>query len=138
MIKMFLGEYRPNITEGGRLALPKKIREQVRGEGLILSRGFEKCLFGYDREDWTAEAEKQVALPISDPSVRTLKRYMFSGAAEVEFDDQGRVVLPQSLKEYAQIGSEVVVIGAGDHFEIWNQANWQEHLKSIESNFGGK
>lgn len=135
MIKMFLGEYRPNLTEGGRLSLPKKIREQVRGEGLILSRGFEKCLFGYDREDWTKEAEKQVNLPISDLQVRTLKRYMFSGAAEVEFDDQGRIVLPQSLKEYAQIVDETVVIGAGDHFEIWNQINWQEHLKSIEKNF---
>lgn len=123
------------MTDGGRLALPKKIREQVRGEGLILSRGFEKCLFGYDREDWVKEAEKQVNLPISDPQVRTLKRYMFSGAAEVDFDEQGRIVLPPSLKEYAQIVDDTVVIGAGDHFEIWNQANWEEHLKSIEKNF---
>lgn len=117
------------------MALPKKIREQIRGEGLVLSRGFEKCLFGYDREDWLMEAEKQVSLPISDPKVRTLKRYMFSGAAEVEFDEQGRIVLPPSLKEYAGIIGDVTVLGAGDHFEIWNSGNWQEHFKSIEQNF---
>lgn len=131
-MKMFLGEYQPNITEGARIALPKRIRDQIEGKSVILSRGFERCIFGYDKEDWLREAEKQVNLPISDVAVRTLKRYMFSGAADVEFDTQGRIVIPQSLKEYATIGKEIVVIGAGDHFEIWQSGNWQEHLGLIE------
>lgn len=133
---MFLGEYRPNVTEGARLALPKKLREQIRGDEVILAKGFEECLFGYDKEDWTAEAEKQVALPISDPQVRRLKRYMFSGAAEVEVDGQGRLVIPSALKEYAGLRQAVVVIGAGDHFEIWDGEKWQAHLLELEKSIG--
>ncbi|MCL5004176.1 MAG: division/cell wall cluster transcriptional repressor MraZ [Patescibacteria group bacterium] len=136
-MKMFLGEYQPNLTEGARLALPKKLRDQIRGDSVILSKGFEKCIFGYDKEDWLKEAEKQVELPISDPKVRTLKRYMFSGAADVELDSQGRLVIPASLKEYASVENGVTVIGAGDHFEIWNDGNWKEHLKSLETSLAG-
>ena len=134
-MKMFLGEYQPNLTEGARVALPKKLRDQIGGNSIILSRGFERCIFGYDRDDWLKEAEKQVSLPISDSKVRTLKRYMFSGAADVELDSQGRFVIPQSLKEYAQIEGEMIVIGAGDHFEIWNSAVWGKHLETIEKTF---
>lgn len=130
---MFLGEYQPNLTTGGRLALPKKLREQISGQSVILARGFERCIFGYDKEDWTAEAEKQVGLSIAEVKVRTLKRYMFSGAADVELDRQGRLVVPAPLKEYAHLkDNETVVIGAGDHFEIWNKTDWQTHLESIE------
>lgn len=131
-MKMYLGEYTPNVTEGARIALPKKLRDQIDGNSLILSRGFENCIFGYDKEDWVKEAGKQVDLPISDQKVRTLKRYMFSGASDVELDSQGRLVIPASLKEYAGIGEDIVVIGAGDHFEIWNCEIWKQHLKLIE------
>lgn len=128
---MFLGEYQPNITEGSRLALPKKLREQVRGDELILSRGFEKCIFVYDKEDWVAEANKQVENPISDSKTRDLKRYMYAGAVESTIDTQGRVVLPNSLKEYADIDKKTAVIGAGDHIEIWDLSNWKERLEKI-------
>lgn len=131
-MRMFLGEYQPNLTEGGRLALPKKLRDQIVGNSVILSRGFERCIFGYDKDDWLREAEKQVSLPISDPQVRTLKRYMFSGASDVELDSQGRLVIPQVLKGYAQIEGEMLVVGAGDHFEIWDLTNWKEHFETIE------
>lgn len=137
MMKMFLGEYQPNLTEGARLALPKKLRDQIRGDSIILSRGFERCIFGYDREDWLREAEKQVDSPISEAKVRTLKRFMFATAADVELDQQGRFVIPVSLKEYAQINGEMTVIGAGDHFEIWNSHNWREHLERIEQSLAG-
>lgn len=134
---MFLGEYQPNLTEGARVALPKKLRDQINSASVILSRGFERCIFGYDKEEWLKEAEKQVSLPISDSKVRTLKRYMFSTASDVELDAQGRFVIPQSLKEYAQIEGEMVVIGAGDHFEIWNNENWYKHLEVIEKELTG-
>ncbi|MFZ2663889.1 MAG: division/cell wall cluster transcriptional repressor MraZ [Patescibacteria group bacterium] len=130
-MRMFLGEYQPNITEGSRLALPKKLREQVRGDELILSRGFEKCIFVYDKEDWVAEANKQVENPISDSKTRDLKRYMYAGAVESTIDTQGRVVLPNSLKEYADIDKKTAVIGAGDHIEIWDLSNWKERLEKI-------
>ena len=130
-MRMFLGEYQPNITEGSRIALPKKLREQVRGDDLILSRGFEKCIFIYDKEDWVVEANKQVENPISDSKTRDLKRYMYAGAVESTIDTQGRVVLPNSLKEYAEIDKKTAVIGAGDHIEIWDLGNWKERLEKI-------
>jgi len=135
---MFLGEYKPNVTEGARVALPKKLRDQIDGNSVILSRGFEKCLFGYDRRDWLKEAEKQVNLPISDPKVRTLKRYMFSGAVDVELDTQGRLVIPAPLKDYAGLSGEVVVVGAGDHFEIWDFDAWEKNLSEIEKSLSTK
>lgn len=128
---MFLGEYQPNITEGNRIALPKKLREQITGSQVILSKGFEKCIFLYDSKDWVSEWQKQVENPITDYKTRELKRYIFSAAVEVELDEQGRFVIPQSLKKYAGIDLEVVVIGAGDHVEIWDKSEWQSHLEKI-------
>ena len=133
-MKMFLGEYQPNITEGSRIALPKKLREQIKGEEIILSKGFEKCIFVYDKEDWTVEAQKQIENPITDSRTRELKRYMYSGASETTIDSQGRIVIPNNLKEYAQIDKKTVVIGAGDHVEIWDAVNWSEHSEKISQN----
>lgn len=131
-MRLFLGEYQPNVTNGSRLALPKSLRNQIPGESVILSKGFEKCIFGYAREDWEIEAFKQVESPISNASARKLKRYMFSGASEVSLDVQGRFVVPSNLKAYAGIDKNVVVIGAGDHFEIWDSGGWKNHLTEVE------
>jgi MraZ protein len=135
-MKMFLGEYQPNITEGNRIALPKKLREQVVGEQLILAKGFEKCVFVYDREDWAQEWQKQVDNPITDLKTRELKRYVFSGAVDAEIDEQGRFVVPQSLRTYAGLDREIMVIGAGDHIELWDKAGWSEHLEKISEEVG--
>lgn len=132
-MRMFLGEYQPNITEGSRIALPKKLRDQIRGEELILSKGFERCVFIYDREDWVAETQKQVENPITDSKTRDIKRYLFSSAAEATIDDQGRIVLPATLKDYAGINKKTVVIGAGDHVEIWDPVNWKEYSEKISA-----
>ena len=130
-MKMFLGEYQPNITEGSRLALPKKLRDQIAGDEVILSRGFEKCIFIYAKEDWVSEASKQIENPITDSKTRDIKRYMYSSAAESAIDTQGRVVLPANLKQYAAIDKKTTVIGAGDHIEIWDSAEWETHLAKI-------
>ncbi len=130
---MFLGEYQPNITEGSRIALPKKMRDQIRGEEVILARGFEKCIFLYDKEEWLKEAQKQVENPISDSKTRDLKRYMFAGAVECQIDGQGRIVLPASLKSYANLDKKLSVIGAGDHVEIWDLEAWNSHLDKISA-----
>jgi MraZ protein len=130
-MRMFLGEYQPNITEGSRIALPKKLREQVRGDDLILSKGFEKCIFVYDKEDWVTEAQKQVENPISDAKTRDLKRYMYAGASESTIDSQGRIVLPANLLSYAEIDKKTAVVGAGDHVEIWDLDNWNARIGKI-------
>jgi MraZ protein len=132
---MFLGEYQPNITEGSRIALPKKLRDQIRGEEIILTRGFEQCVFIYDKEDWQQEVSKNIENPISDAKTRELKRYMFSGAVESTVDSQGRVVLPSSLKGYAGLKQKISVIGAGDHIELWDSEKWNAHLQAISNEF---
>src|SRR3989304_6071282 len=119
-MRMFLGEYQPNITEGFRLALPKKLRDQIVGDEIILSKGFEKCVFVYAKEDWIIEAGKQVENPITDIKTRDIKRYMYAGAVDSVLDVQGRLVIPASLREYAQLDKKTAVIGAGDHIEIWD------------------
>ncbi|NMB69664.1 division/cell wall cluster transcriptional repressor MraZ [candidate division WWE3 bacterium] len=130
---MFLGEYQPNITEGSRIALPKKLRDQIHGDEIILSRGFERCIFLYDKEDWVNEAKKQVESPISDLKTRDLKRYMFASASESAIDAQGRIVLPTPLKMYAAIDKRTCVVGAGDHIEIWDADAWSAHLEKISA-----
>lgn len=121
----------PNITEGSRIALPKKLRDQIHGEEVILSRGFEKCIFIYDKEDWIAESQKQIENPISDVKTRDLKRYMYASASETTIDPQGRIVLATNLKDYAGIGKSTAVIGAGDHIEVWDKSEWANHLEKI-------
>jgi MraZ protein len=132
-MRMFLGEYQLNITEGSRLVLPKKLRDQITGDAIILSRGFEKCIFVYDREDWLVEAEKQIENPITDSKTRDLKRYMYAGATETSIDTQGRIVVPSNLTEYALLEKNTTVIGAGDHIEIWDLKNWNERLEKISA-----
>ncbi len=132
-MRMFLGEYQPNMTEGSRIALPKKLRDQIAGDEVIISRGFEKCIFVYAKEDWVIEAEKQVESPITDLKTRDIKRYMYASATETGIDTQGRLVLPNNLKDYAGIDKKTAVIGAGDHIEIWDLDFWQTHLDKISA-----
>lgn len=133
-MKMFLGEYQPNLTDGSRLALPKKLREQILGDEIVLSRGFEKCIFVYDKADWMLETQKQVDNPITDSRTRDLKRYMFSSASDCKLDSQGRLVLPSNLQGYAELSKNITVIGAGDHIEIWNTENWNEYFTKLSNN----
>ena len=130
-MKMFLGEYQPNLIDKARVALPAKLRDQLTSKHVVLTRGFEKCLFGYESSDWESESKKQLDNPISDSKTRKLKRYLYSGAVSVSLDSQGRFIIPKNLKDYADIKSAVTVIGAGDHFELWDTKLWEAHLKSI-------
>jgi MraZ protein len=132
-MKMFLGEYQPNLTDGSRLALPKKLREQIIGDEVVLSRGFEKCIFVYDKQDWIIESQKQVDNPITDSKTRDLRRYMFAGASDSKLDTQGRIIVPSNLLTYAGIDKDITVIGAGDHIEIWNTNNWTEYFENVSN-----
>jgi MraZ protein len=131
-MKMFLGEYQPNLTDGSRLALPKKLREQILGDEVVLSRGFEKCIFVYDKQDWINESQKQVDNPITDLRTRDMRRYMFAGASDSKLDSQGRIVVPTNLLTYAGLEKNITVIGAGDHIEIWNTENWNSYFDNVQ------
>lgn len=134
---MFLGEFQPTFTGKGRVALPKKMREVLSGGEVVLSKGFEPCIFGYQRSTWETEAQKQMETGVSDANSRNLRRYLFSSASISELDAQGRFVIPEPLLSYAGIHEEVTVIGAGDHFEIWDTNKWHDYLRNLEHNSQG-
>jgi len=128
-MKLFLGEYDHTLDERGRVTLPKKIRYELGEREVILTRGFDRCIFGYDLAAWEKEATKQLETPVTGQEGRDLRRYVFGAAEKAETDKLGRVVLPTHLKEYAGIREDVKVIGAGDHFEIWDKNQWNEYNK---------
>ena len=130
---MFVGEYKISFLGKGRIALPKKIRSLLSGNKVVLTRGFENCIFGYEKKAWEEASQRQVETPITEEKGRAIRRYLFSGAMVVKFDSQGRVVIPPFLIEYAKILKKVTVIGAGDHFEIWDSQAWQKEIGSIET-----
>ena len=129
---MFLGSYIPSFDlNSRRLALPKKIREYLATSEIILSPGFEKCLFGFDSENWAIQSQEQLSAPLAQRHARSLRRVFFARATNIKLDDQGRFVIPGNLLNYAQI-SEPIVIGAGDHFEIWDQKTWEVERERLE------
>jgi MraZ protein len=133
-MKLFLGEYEHALDDRGRITLPRKIRQELAGErDLILARGFDTCIFGFDKSSWEREAGKHLETPVTDEKARNLRRYMFSGAQKEELDKLGRILLPAQLKDYASITRNVVILGAGDHFEIWDKTKWDEYAKTHTS-----
>lgn len=129
---MYLGSYVTSFDlKTRRIALPKKIRDYLATNELILSYGFERCLFGFDTKSWEIEAKKQMDLPLTDKRARDIRRFFFSSAIRISIDDQGRFVIPLALLGYAQIKTPRVT-GAGDHFEIWDQEIWEEEIKGLE------
>ena len=127
----FLGEYSPNITEGSRITLPKKLRKYIRGAEVVLSKGFEKCIFIYNREDWMNSAQKQVAEPREGMIRVELERYLYTSATESPIDVEGRIVIPANLLKYAEIDKETSVLGVGDHIEVWSEKNWEAYSSRI-------
>lgn len=131
--RMLMGEYHHNLDEKGRIIIPSKIREEV-GELFILSRGLDKCLFIYPRNEWNNMIEKYKELP-NTKEARNFMRFLLSGATECNFDKQGRINVPNPLMEYANLEKECVVIGVNDHLEIWNEEEWQDFMDNNENEF---
>lgn len=129
---MFTGEYRHAIDEKGRVAVPARFRVTLVG-GALVSRWLDACLALFPAPAWEELAAKVAALPISDNGARTFSRFIFSGAFEVELDRQGRFVVPASLREWADLGAEAVVVGARDHVEIWAPARWASYSSEMNS-----
>ncbi len=132
---MFLGEYKLNFSGHGRIILPKKLRENC-GKNIVLSKGFEGCIWGFDYKVWEKQAERQLEVSAVEKAARLLRRYLFSSSLGLELDLQGRFVIPTNLLQYAQLKDEVMVIGAGDHFEIWNVSYWLKHIQEVEKAYG--
>ncbi|MBI5019646.1 division/cell wall cluster transcriptional repressor MraZ [Candidatus Gottesmanbacteria bacterium] len=130
-MNLFLGEYEHNLDDRARVTLPRKIRAEITGEEIVLARGFEGCIFGFDKESWEKEAGKHLDTPVTDEKGRQVRRYLFAGAQKVEIDKLGRILLPVQLKDHSSIVREVKVIGAGDHFEIWDAKRWRAYASQM-------
>ncbi len=130
-MKLFLGEYDHALDDRGRVTLPRKIRTEIDEREVVLAKGFEPCIFGFDKGSWEREAEKHLDTPVTDEGGRKLRRYMFAAAQKVEVDRLGRILLPAQLKEYAGVEKDVVIIGAGDHFEMWDKDRWRVYSKEL-------
>lgn len=129
---MFLGTYEPNLMEKGRIALPKKIRDEVGGDRIVLTIGFESCIFGFTHKSWEEVTKPELTRPLfSDKEGRDLRRKMCAEAVSIELDAQGRFIIPPRMFEFASIADNLVVIGAGDHFEIWSREKWDEYSKGL-------
>ncbi|MEK7633364.1 MAG: division/cell wall cluster transcriptional repressor MraZ [Patescibacteria group bacterium] len=131
---VFFGEYQINFSGSGRLLLPKKVRELLKGNTFILTKGFGICLAGYDKDDWEKRAVELLNPSLLQPTDMENRRSIFSSLVYLEIDEQGRFVIPKSLLDYCQLKEKTVVIGVGDHFEIWDQAAWQKYQKEINRN----
>ena len=129
---MFMGEYQHNIDAKGRVIIPSKLRENLSGT-FIVTRGLDKCLFIYDRKRWEDIIGKLKELPWIDPDVRRFARFFTAGAVECSFDSQGRILIPQNLREHAMLDKLIVTIGVVDRIEIWNKALWDDY--NNEENF---
>ncbi len=116
---MLIGEYTHTIDVKGRVNFPVKLLRHF-GESFIVTRGLDNCLFVYSAEEWGRLEEKINAMPLS--KARALQRFLFAGAVEVEPDRQGRILIPQNLREYAGLQKEVAIIGASNRAEIWDKA----------------
>lgn len=127
---MLIGEYSHNIDVKGRLNFPAKLREDL-GDRFIITKGLDDCLFVYSLEEWKALEEKIKQLPMS--KARSIQRYLFSGACEVEPDKQGRILIPANLREFASLEKDVLVIGASNRAEIWNRTKWKEACDDLSS-----
>ncbi len=132
-INMFIGEYAHNLDDKGRLAIPVKFRRDLT-KGAVVTRGLDNCLFLYTKKEWQVLAEKLASLPLSQSNSRAFARLMLAGAMDVEVDTQGRVVLPEYLRQFAGLKKNVVVAGLYNRIELWDESVWQKYKTATEAN----
>jgi MraZ protein len=128
---VFLGEFDHSLDDKGRLAVPARFRAAL-DDGLVITRGLEACLVIWDSDSWRAISERVRTLNLWQGDARRLQRLFFSGASPATLDKLGRVVIPQFLREYAQLDGEVVVVGLGDRIEVWARDAWARERSQAE------
>lgn len=128
---MFLGEFAHTIDDKGRLTIPAKFRDDL-ASGVVITRGLDGCLWAYSRSEWEQLAEKISRLPTTNPAARNFSRFMFANAFDSIPDRQGRVLIPQNLRDYANIESDTIIIGVMNRLELWNPTQWGEVMAAVE------
>lgn len=128
---MFVGQYSHSLEEKGRLAVPKKFREEL-GKKAVLTKGLDGCLFLFSFEKWREFEEKLAQMSLTKRNSRAFARFLTYSAAEVEFDRQGRALIPEHLRSFAGITKNVVVAGALERIELWDKKRFDKYLSRIE------
>ena len=121
---MFMGTYNNSIDAKNRMIVPSKLRSQLTGDKCVITIGMEHCLCIYSMEDWENLSQRLREVPESDLQARKFVRAVFANAAEYEFDSQGRIIIPDNLKEYAGIKKELVTMGVMTKIEVWAKEVW--------------
>ena len=120
---MFIGQYEHTIDVKGRLTIPNKFRNLL-GEGFVLTRGLDGCLSIYDKSSWENLETKLNGLPYTDERARLLRRFILGSSDICEPDKQGRILIPVALRKNANLNQDIVLIGVGDHIEVWDKDMW--------------
>lgn len=129
---MFIGEYHHTMDEKGRVAVPKKFQKEL-GTVAVITRGLDQCLFVFSKKEWIVLAGKLAQLPIAQAHSRAFSRFMLAGAMEVELDAQGRVMVPEYLRQYARLKKNVVAAGVYGRMELWDEEGWETYKRSTEA-----
>ena len=130
---MLIGEYKHNLDPKKRLSIPSKFRKEL-GEGAVLTRGLDNCLFVFPLQSWKPFAEMLAGLSMAKKDTRSFSRLFLSGAVEVEFDSLGRILIPDVLKEYASLNKSVIVAGLYNRLEVWDESKWNAYRAKLEKN----
>ncbi|MCX6798292.1 MAG: division/cell wall cluster transcriptional repressor MraZ [Candidatus Falkowbacteria bacterium] len=130
---MFIGEYNHNLDDKGRLAIPAKFRNILK-KGAVVTKGLDNCLFLYSKEQFEKIAQKFASLPLSQAKARAFARHMLAGAMEVDFDNQGRITLPEYLRDFSGLKKSIIIAGLYNHLEIWPEAAWKKYKSEAEKN----
>jgi MraZ protein len=132
---MFIGEYKHTIDPKKRLALPSKFRGEL-GSTVVVTRGLDNCLFVYPVKVWEELATKLGTLPVGEAATRSFIRVMLAGAADLELDGQGRILLPEYLKSDGGLEKDVTIVGLFNRLEIWDTSAWNSYKSQAEKNTG--
>ncbi len=128
---MLIGEYLHTLDAKKRLSLPAKFRKEV-GKKVVITRGLDACLFLFPQKSWDKIADKLSSLPFGQADTRGMSRFILAGAVDTEVDNAGRILVPDYLKDFADLKSRVVLAGVSDRIEIWNEKTWEEYKHRIE------
>ena len=135
---MFYGEYYHTVDRKGRLILPARFRDICKEHGIekfFITRGLDKCIFMFNEEEWRVQEQRFKSMPFTKQESRNFNRMFFSGASDVSPDRQGRFIVPQYLKDYANIKRDVILIGISNRIEIWNSTTWKEFYANSSGAF---
>ncbi len=127
---MLIGEYTHTADEKNRISMPVKFRKEL-GKSVVITHGLDNCLFLYSQKEWKKIAEKLGTLSIGQADSRGFNRFMLAGAAEVDIDSLGRILIPDFLRQFAGLASKVIFAGVHNRVEIWNEERWSKYKQKV-------